>query len=77
MTFKSLETVALTRDFPEHGLQAGDLGAIVQVLGQDGFEVEFVTANGRTQALVTLGAADIRHLEANDLVAVRRLNKSA
>ena len=77
MTYQLLETVVLSRDIPEHGLRAGDLGAVVQVYEPDGIEVEFVTAAGKTQALLTLRVTDIRHVEATDLVAVRRLTKSA
>jgi Domain of unknown function (DUF6883) len=33
--------------------------------------VEFVTASGRTQALVTLGTADVRPVSDYDLLAVR------
>ena len=77
MAFQLLETVVLVRDLPERGLRSGDLGAVVQVYEPDGVEVEFVTAAGKTQALITLRATDIRHVEATDLVAVRRLTKSA
>ena len=55
-----LDTVVLERDLAEHGLQRGDLGAIVDVHPPDGMEVEFVVASGRTQALVTLREADVR-----------------
>lgn len=70
-TFRELETVVLARDLPEAGLRAGDLGAIVHVHRPDSFEVEFVTASGRTQALLTLTAADLRPVSDNDLLAVR------
>jgi len=72
-----LDTVVLARDIPAHGLLAGDLGAIVEVYGSDAFEVEFVTASGRTGALVTLQAEDIRSIEDTDLIAVRRLGRTA
>jgi hypothetical protein len=71
MSFKTLECVVLTRDVAEHGLRAGDLGAIVEVYEPDGLEVEFVTADGRTQALLMLGADDVRKAEPGDMVAVR------
>jgi hypothetical protein len=71
MTFKTLECVVLTRDVAEHGLRAGDLGAIVELREPDGFEVEFVTADGRTQALLTLHADDVRKAEPGEIVAVR------
>ena len=71
--FKLLETVALTHDIPAVGLRRGDLGAIVEVLALDAMEVEFVAASGRTQALLTLGATDVRQVGDQDLIAVRSL----
>jgi hypothetical protein len=60
MDLQPLECVALAHDIPEYGLKAGDLGAIVEIYEPDGVEVEFVTAAGRAQALVTLRAPDVR-----------------
>jgi hypothetical protein len=70
MTFRELDTVVLTRDVPEAGLQAGDLGAVVQVYGPDALEVEFVTASGRTQAFLTLDATAVRAVRDDDLMSV-------
>jgi len=75
--FNPLDTVVLTRDIPDAGLRRGDLGAIVEVHGPHAFEVEFVAASGRTQALVTLRGDDIRHVEDSDLVSVRSVEKAA
>ena len=69
--FRELETVVLTRDLPEHGLERGDLGAVVALYAADALEVEFVTAAGQTQALVTLSASDVRPVRNDDLLAVR------
>ena len=73
--YRELDTVVLTRDLPEAGLRAGDLGAVVLVYGSEAspeaLEVEFVTAAGRTQALRTLGSADVRPVQDDDLLAVR------
>jgi len=77
MTFKLLDTVVLVRDLPEHSLKAGDVGAIVEVHPGDGFEVEFVTASGRTGALVTLRKDDVRGVEDGDLISVRKLDQTA
>jgi Domain of unknown function (DUF4926) len=71
MTYKLLDTVVLDRDLPEHGLRAGDLGAVVQVYEPDGLEVEFVTAAGKTQALITLKSNDVRAVQESDLITVR------
>ncbi len=77
MRFKELDTVVLDRDLPEHGLRSGDLGAVVQVYEPDGLEVEFVTASGRTQALVTLRVDDVRDVRDEDLISVRTLTRGA
>lgn len=69
--FHELDTVVLVRDVPEAGLRTGDLGAIVQMYGDEAVEVEFVTASGRTQALLTLPVTDVRAVRDNDLLAVR------
>ncbi len=71
MTYRLLDTVVLDRDLPEYGLRKGDLGAIVEVYDAEAFEVEFVRASGRTQAVVTLTDHDVRPVLDDDLVAVR------
>jgi len=75
--FNLLDTVALMRDIAAAGLRRGDLGAIVEVHGPNAFEVEFVAASGRTQALVTLTGDDLRHVADSDLVSVRSVEKAA
>lgn len=73
MTPSLLDVVVLERDLPAHGLRRGDLGTVVEVHTPDAFMVEFVAASGRTQALVTLGPADVRAVADDDLVSVRPL----
>lgn len=75
MHFNELETVVLDRDLPHEGLRRGDLGAVVQVYPPDGIEVEFVTASGRTQALVTLRETDVRPVGDADLISVRTVER--
>ncbi len=77
MKHELLDTVVLVRDLPAHGLRAGDLGAVVETYPPDGLEVEFVTASGRTTALVTLKTTDERPIADTDLVAVRTIARSA
>lgn len=70
--FKELETVILTHDIKEHDLRKGDMGAVVHVYeGGKAAEVEFVTATGKTVALVTLDSPDVRDIGQNDLLHVR------
>jgi uncharacterized protein DUF4926 len=77
MTYRVLDTVVLDRDIPDHGLRRGDLGAVVEIYEPDGLEVEFVTASGRTAALVTLTTRDVRAVGDDDLVSVRQCRRSA
>lgn len=77
MKFHELETVVLDRDLPEHDLRRGDLGAVVMIHEPDGIEVEFVTASGRTLALVTLSESDVRSVGDRDLLSVRTLSRGA
>jgi Domain of unknown function (DUF4926) len=74
MFFKTLDTVVVTADLPSHGLKRGDVGAVVQVYSTDAVEVEFVTATGRTQAVVTLSTHQLRPVGSRDLLAVRQLD---
>ena len=74
MTFKLLDTVAVTADLPSHGLKRGDIGAVVQVYSPEAIEVEFVTASGHTQAVVTLATHQIRPVGSRDLLSVRQLD---
>ena len=76
MMYRVLDTIVLNRDVPDHGLRKGDLGAVVEVYEPGGLEVEFVTASGRTAAVVTLEARDVRPVADDDLVSVRRCSRS-
>lgn len=72
--FRELETIVLTHDIAEHGLKEGDMGAVVNVYDNgNAAEVEFVTATGKTIALVTLKATDIRSTKSDDILHVREI----
>lgn len=71
MTLRLLDVVVLNEDLPAHSLKRGDLGTVVEVHSREAVDVEFVTASGRTQALVTLPPSALREVADNDLVAVR------
>jgi hypothetical protein len=69
-----LDTVVLDTDATPHGLLRGDVGAVVHVYNDDAtFEVEFVAADGRTVALLTLTEGDIRPLTGDEILHVRQL----
>jgi hypothetical protein len=77
MNFKPLDIVVLNKDLPRAGLKLGDLGAVVEVYEPDALEVEFVTASGKTEALLTLDVADVRPVVDTDLVSVRPYSRTA
>ena len=77
MKYKELDVVVLDKELPDLGLRRGDLGTVVHVYEPDGVEVEFVTASGRTEALVTLGIRDVRPVVDTDLIAVRPFRRTA
>ena len=77
MTYHVLDTVVLARDLDAHELRKGDLGTVVEMYAPDGLEVEFVTASGRTAALLTLNTRDVRPVADDDLVSVRTCRRSA
>jgi hypothetical protein len=74
---KELDLVVLTHDLPEHGLLEGDLGTIVHgYMDGQAWEVEFVTAEGRTVAVLTLTRADIRPMGSHEILHVRELSQT-
>lgn len=74
MAIKELDTVVLVEDLPNHDLKHGDLGAVVSIYSSNSIEVEFVTASGRTRALITLTMEQVRPVGPQDILAVRRLD---
>lgn len=70
MKFDLLDTVVLNCDLPQHGLSAGDVGAVVDLYGRGGVEVEFVQPSGETKALVTFTTMDLRS-DKGDVLTVR------
>lgn len=69
-----LDTVVLTHDIEDEGLKKGDVGAVVHCY-EDGeaFEVEFVTAEGKTIAVLTLKEENIRPMIKSEILHVRDL----
>lgn len=71
---KELDAVTLREDLPSHGLLAGDVGTIVLVhRGGDGYEVEFVDADGRTIAVPTLFAEQVAPVRGHGILHLRPL----
>src|SRR5262249_29824004 len=69
---RELDTVVLARDLAAYGLTQGDVGAVVHCYKDGGtFEVEFVTGEGVTLAVLTLSQHDIRPMHAREILHVR------
>jgi ATP-dependent exoDNAse (exonuclease V) alpha subunit len=70
-----LDRVILTTDISEYSLEQGDIGTVVLV-HQDGkgYEVEFVTLDGETVAIVSLLAAQVRPISSREIVHARVRN---
>jgi len=71
---KEHERVVLRTPVPGEGLEAGDVGTVVHVYS-DGkaYEVEFLTRDGRTAAVVTLEASQVRAVGRRKITHAREL----
>lgn len=58
-----LDCVVLGCDLPEHGLKSGDVGTVVLVHAEVGYEVEFMTLCGETVAVVSLTEGQLRTVD--------------
>jgi len=74
MTIKEHDYVVLTVNLPEEKLEAGDVGTVVHIhQGGAAYEVEFVTLAGRTIAVTTVAAVQLRPVGKRDVNHVREL----
>ncbi len=74
MIIKEHDCVVLTAGFPGEGLEAGDVGTVVHIhKGGAAYEVEFVTLAGRTIAVATVEAGNLRPVGKRDVNHVREL----
>lgn len=53
------DVVALTIDRPEHSLNRGQVGTVVELLAPEVYEVEFSDDDGRTYAMASLPASHL------------------
>ena len=61
----------MAEDLPEHGLKQGDLGTVVLVHGAEGYEVEFMTLDGQTLAVVSLFPPQVRPVGRREIAQAR------
>lgn len=74
LMIEELEDVILTCHLPEHGLARGDIGMVVLVHKEGkGYEVESMTLDGETIAIITLTADQVRPNKPREIAHVRDL----
>ena len=68
------DRVVLTAPVPEEGLESGDVGTVVHVY-PDGtaFEVEFTALDGRTAAVATVEASQVRPIRSREITHAREM----
>ena len=72
---EELSAVVLARSVPDCGLEPGDLGAVVHAYRDgDAYEVEFMTGDGNTVAVLTLESTEIRRLRDEEILHARRID---
>ncbi|OGH15998.1 MAG: DUF4926 domain-containing protein [Candidatus Levybacteria bacterium RIFCSPHIGHO2_02_FULL_37_10] len=70
--FEELDTVVLAHNIDQYGLKRDDVGTVVHVYKNgEALEVEFVNAEGKTIALLTLTPDDIRSIARTEILHVR------
>ena len=72
---KEHDRVVLKTPVPSVGLEAGDVGTVVHVYRDCGAyeEVEFTTLEGKTAAVVTVEASQVRAVGKREIAHVRAL----
>lgn len=72
---KEHERVVLIVPLPAEGLEAGDVGTVVNIHkdGQ-GYEVEFLTLDGNTAAVAMVEASQVRPVSKRDITHTRELS---
>jgi Domain of unknown function (DUF4926) len=81
MTIELYQEVALTRDFPEHGLKAGDIATLIDLLphpndGEEGCILEVFNAIGESLKVIAVPRSAIEVLRPDEILAVRSLAKA-
>ena len=71
--FDELDLAALAIDLPKYGLIVGDVGTVVFVHGGGAsYEVEFMTADGRTLTVETLDAGALEPIAGDHVLHARK-----
>lgn len=77
---KEHEEAVLTRDLPEEGLAAGDVGTVIAVHEDEkgeaaSYTLEIFGLAGETLAMVTVAASAVREVHGGEVIHARELGK--
>lgn len=70
--YEELDVIVLAKNMKEHHLKKGDVGTVVHVYkDKRAIEAEFLTAEGKTVAVLTLKNSDVRSIGKGEIMHVR------
>lgn len=70
--YEELDVIVLAKDMNKHHLERGDVGTVVHVYkDKRAIEAEFLTAEGKTVAVLTLKTSDVRPVGKDEIMHVR------
>jgi len=75
---KELDSIVLNDDLPEYGLERGDIGTVV-LIHRDGkgYEVEFVSLDGETMAVISLLPSQVRPIGRREIAHARTIESTS
>jgi len=68
---RELDQVVLAVDLPQYGLVCGDLGTAILLHGKKGYEVEFISLDGETIAVISLLSNEVRAIGPREIAQAR------
>ncbi len=72
------ERIVLTTDIPEAGLKAGYVGTVVHRYNEGlAYKVDSVTLEGKTAAVVTVEASQVRPVGTHEITHARELGPTS
>ena len=72
---EELDLIVLTKNIDKYNLKLGDVGTVVHCYSDNkSYEVEFVTAEGKTIAVLTLANSDIRSFDHSQILHSREIS---
>ena len=71
MKLREHDSAVLAHDLADYGLKSGDVGTIVMVHPEGGYEVEFMTLDGETIAVTSLSPDEVRPIAPREIAHAR------